>query len=173
MCREVKGIAERVCPNDVRNSLVTAYDDHPDIQSYKKDKSRKLLADHSVDVQQNSYHTCFPAKTLQAHQNQTFRGKEKEKKEKDLVSDKERFQDAEELSGNRFKGGNFVFLTPQQHTIPSERPYFRWNINIMYITSGTRGHEPPMHTPPSWNRKIRDAFFSTNWKLINKFSVKY
>ena len=33
----VKGIAERICPNDIRKSLVTGYDVHPDIQSYKKD----------------------------------------------------------------------------------------------------------------------------------------
>ena len=79
-------------------SEVSIYDVQPDIQSYKKDTSRKLLADvahHSVSLQQKSYHT-FPAKTLWAHQNQTFRGKGKEKKAKDLVSDKERFKDAEE-----------------------------------------------------------------------------
>ena len=62
-------------------SEVSIYDVQPDIQSYKKDTSRKLLADvahHSVSVQQNSYHT-FPAKTLRAQQNQTFQGKGKEK----------------------------------------------------------------------------------------------
>ena len=42
MGREVKGIAERVCPNDIRKSLVTGYDVHPDIQSYKKDGSRRF-----------------------------------------------------------------------------------------------------------------------------------
>ena len=54
-------------------SEVSIYDVQPDIQSYKKDTSRKLLADvahHSVAVQQNSYHTLPAKKALDVAEHQ-------------------------------------------------------------------------------------------------------